>query len=750
MPTARQRAFEDFDPTKSDPEDEDYDASVSRSRFNRTIKQRKHKSTRKRKRTEREDSASEDISESESSSEASFEQQEPEAAELDPRTGRPLRKASKKRPQYHESDGDSIDFMNEIDSSGDDKPVKKKAKTSPRRSLIVKLKAALPSNSPPRRKARETSGAVSSRQAQSSEPMGITRRSSRIAHDDTEGLFALTNSGNHIEVTRPPTKSPETFPARATRGSKGIKKPPSAIIESTESSAKTKEEPSDNEQPREAETEVAASSEEAGDTSDIEENAQSAQGNMINNAHQDVVRDQDQEDILMDESAIVPESNDEEDDDIALKPRRSNRNRTGGGSDDKNGAEQPKPEKVEERSSRRNLRSAADRQTTRSAQRGRKRGIDDTSDFEPAADDAAEDDLSSSSESAVSPQKGSQENDDSSTNARRSKRLKTNTRTAADSDEHGSEVVDELLEELEELKQSDKTRRRAKVMELVDGRPQTRKRKPIDYRIVRPETNATYEDDGPPPAATPSRRGRGGGGTTWQRSLFSIEGPFGGAGGPPPVLGGPGGVGATGGVDSDSSDDETVLRQRPPGVGGTVGMTPTTAAPPGFGAFPAPQTHNTEALQSSLGKIKDKQALSDSDPLGVDPNVNFDGVGGLDGHIDQLKEMVALPLLYPEVFQRFHITPPRGVLFHGPPGTGKTLLARALASSVSSEGKKVTFYMRKGADALSKWVGEAERQLRLLFEEARKNQPSIIFFDEIDGMLRDTRTRSYIPEANFT
>ncbi|KAK4932743.1 TAT-binding protein-like protein 7, AAA ATPase, partial [Elasticomyces elasticus] len=130
----------------------------------------------------------------------------------------------------------------------------------------------------------------------------------------------------------------------------------------------------------------------------------------------------------------------------------------------------------------------------------------------------------------------------------------------------------------------------------------------------------------------------------------------------------------------------------------------------------------------------DKKALADADPLGVDPNVNFEGVGGLDDHIDRLKEMVTLPLLYPEVFQRFHVTPPRGVLFHGPPGTGKTLLARALATSVSDQGKKVTFYMRKGADALSKWVGEAERQLRMLFEEARKNQPSIIFFDEIDGL----------------
>jgi len=67
-------------------------------------------------------------------------------------------------------------------------------------------------------------------------------------------------------------------------------------------------------------------------------------------------------------------------------------------------------------------------------------------------------------------------------------------------------------------------------------------------------------------------------------------------------------------------------------------------------------------------------------------------------------------------------------------------VARALASHASKAGKKVSFFMRKGADILSKWVGEAERQLRLLFEEAQKAQPSIIFFDEIDGLapVRDT------------
>ena len=67
-------------------------------------------------------------------------------------------------------------------------------------------------------------------------------------------------------------------------------------------------------------------------------------------------------------------------------------------------------------------------------------------------------------------------------------------------------------------------------------------------------------------------------------------------------------------------------------------------------------------------------------------------------------------------------------------GTGKTLVARALAATASRAGTKVSFFMRKGADVLSKWVGEAERQLRLLFEEAQKAQPAIIFFDEIDGL----------------
>lgn len=107
----------------------------------------------------------------------------------------------------------------------------------------------------------------------------------------------------------------------------------------------------------------------------------------------------------------------------------------------------------------------------------------------------------------------------------------------------------------------------------------------------------------------------------------------------------------------------------------------------------------------------------------------------MDDYIRSLKEMVLFPLLYPEVFEKFSISPPRGVLFYGPPGTGKTLLARALANTCSnSSGQRISFFMRKGADCLSKWVGEAERQLRLLFDQAYQMQPSIIFFDELDGL----------------
>ncbi|XP_035173286.1 ATPase family AAA domain-containing protein 2 [Oxyura jamaicensis] len=125
---------------------------------------------------------------------------------------------------------------------------------------------------------------------------------------------------------------------------------------------------------------------------------------------------------------------------------------------------------------------------------------------------------------------------------------------------------------------------------------------------------------------------------------------------------------------------------------------------------------------------------SQGDQMQIDSALGFDNVGGLSEHIAALKEMVIFPLLYPEVFERFNIQPPRGCLFYGPPGTGKTLVARALASECSRGDRKISFFMRKASDCMRKYVGESERQLHSLFEQAYQMRPSIIFFDEIDGL----------------
>nr|DBA24004.1 TPA: hypothetical protein GDO54_011714 [Pyxicephalus adspersus] len=144
------------------------------------------------------------------------------------------------------------------------------------------------------------------------------------------------------------------------------------------------------------------------------------------------------------------------------------------------------------------------------------------------------------------------------------------------------------------------------------------------------------------------------------------------------------------------------------------------------------QRDDLKGLQKDRMKIG--ASLADVDPMQIDTSVRFTSVGGLSKHIASLKEMVVFPLLYPEVFEKFKIQPPRGCLFYGPPGTGKTLVARALANECSIGDRRVAFFMRKGADCLSKWVGESERQLRLLFDQAYQMRPSIIFFDEIDGL----------------
>ena len=110
-------------------------------------------------------------------------------------------------------------------------------------------------------------------------------------------------------------------------------------------------------------------------------------------------------------------------------------------------------------------------------------------------------------------------------------------------------------------------------------------------------------------------------------------------------------------------------------------------------------------------------------------DVTYDDIGGMAGTIDQLREMVELPLRYPELFQRLGVDPPKGVLLHGPPGTGKTRLARAVANESDAQ-----FFLINGPEIMGSAYGESEQRLRQVFEEASKSAPSIVFIDEIDSI----------------
>jgi transitional endoplasmic reticulum ATPase len=110
-------------------------------------------------------------------------------------------------------------------------------------------------------------------------------------------------------------------------------------------------------------------------------------------------------------------------------------------------------------------------------------------------------------------------------------------------------------------------------------------------------------------------------------------------------------------------------------------------------------------------------------------DVTYDDLGGIGTTIDQIREMIELPLRYPEIFERLGVDPPKGVLLYGPPGTGKTRLARAVANESDAN-----FFHIAGPEIMGSAYGESERRLREVFEEAAKAAPSIIFIDEIDSI----------------
>lgn len=129
------------------------------------------------------------------------------------------------------------------------------------------------------------------------------------------------------------------------------------------------------------------------------------------------------------------------------------------------------------------------------------------------------------------------------------------------------------------------------------------------------------------------------------------------------------------------------------------------------------------------------------------PQVSFDMIGGLKKEIEELKEVVELPLKRPEVFRRVGVEPPKGVLLAGPPGCGKTMLAQAIARETSA-----TFIRLVGSELVQKYIGEGARLVRELFQLAREKAPSIVFLDELDAIAhrREEETTSADREVQRT
>jgi proteasome-associated ATPase len=130
------------------------------------------------------------------------------------------------------------------------------------------------------------------------------------------------------------------------------------------------------------------------------------------------------------------------------------------------------------------------------------------------------------------------------------------------------------------------------------------------------------------------------------------------------------------------------------------------------------------------------------------PDITYADVGGLDDQIDQIQDAVELPYLYADLFHEHQLQPPKGILLYGPPGCGKTLIAKAVANSLAKRVAEKTgdsatrsyFLNIKGPELLNKYVGETERQIRLIFQRAREKSeegvPVIVFFDEMDSLFR--------------
>jgi transitional endoplasmic reticulum ATPase len=136
----------------------------------------------------------------------------------------------------------------------------------------------------------------------------------------------------------------------------------------------------------------------------------------------------------------------------------------------------------------------------------------------------------------------------------------------------------------------------------------------------------------------------------------------------------------------------------------------------------------TDSTEVSVSEKPAEQILGETEAAET-PAVTYEDIGGLDDELEQVREMIELPMRHPELFQQLGIEPPKGVLLHGPPGTGKTLIAKAVASEIDAHFETIS-----GPEIMSKYYGESEEQLREVFDEAEQNAPAIVFIDEIDSI----------------
>ncbi len=137
----------------------------------------------------------------------------------------------------------------------------------------------------------------------------------------------------------------------------------------------------------------------------------------------------------------------------------------------------------------------------------------------------------------------------------------------------------------------------------------------------------------------------------------------------------------------------------------------------------------TDSTDISISEQPAEQIAGEQQEQAETPSVTYEDIGGLDDELEQVREMIELPMRHPELFQQLGIEPPKGVLLHGPPGTGKTLMAQAVANEIDAYFTDIS-----GPEIMSKYYGESEEKLREVFEEATENDPAVIFIDELDSI----------------